>query len=571
MDPRHLLAAGAVVVVLQVVVFALAFQVTPHTGGDNAAYLTLAHSLLERGAYLELWEPGEPPHAKYPPLFPAILAAAMALGATTWTAFKGLSVLFVSLAVVVAFAWAGGRRGALFALGMALVLVISDAFVGASHWVLSEPPFLALTLLALWGAERAGGVPGLRAWWRGESGAARSSPTAGWVALVGATAILAYFTRSAGLPLVAAVALWLGLARQWRALGAFGAAFLLPALAWILRARAAGEEDYVTEIWLVNPYERELGTVGAGDLVARVVENLRIYVLDAFPAGVVGSGAGWVSLLGGALLGLALVGWSRRVWERPGLAELFAPLYFGLILLWPEVWSGDRFALPLYPLLLFYAGETLVDGGRRLGSGWAPAAGAAGFLVLVFPALGTLAGQVQTASHCRELARDAGPYACQPPPAQLFNEAAAWSAGGLPDDAVVYSRKPRIFYLLSGLPGRMYPQTRDAEEFLSQADERGIGYVVLDQLDAMSGRYLVPTLQDRQSAFCEIEAWTEPGGLQAAVLGIRPPVEEGQAASGPRQGEVPGEGLDWCPETMTRVRPGPPADLSSPDVPLLRH
>ena len=69
-----------VVLAVQAVVLVVVFDPTPHNGGDNAGYLALAHSLVDRGAYLELWDPGEPPHTKYPPGFPVILAVMMALG-----------------------------------------------------------------------------------------------------------------------------------------------------------------------------------------------------------------------------------------------------------------------------------------------------------------------------------------------------------------------------------------------------------------------------------------------------------------------------------------------------------
>ena len=72
------LGLGLVLAVQAVVLFAV-FDPTPHNGGDNAGYITLAHSLVDRGAYLELWDPEEPPHTKYPPGFPLVLAVMMAL------------------------------------------------------------------------------------------------------------------------------------------------------------------------------------------------------------------------------------------------------------------------------------------------------------------------------------------------------------------------------------------------------------------------------------------------------------------------------------------------------------
>lgn len=73
----HPVAFTAGVVALSLLLSWLAFQPTPHTGGDNAAYIALGRSLLERHAYVELHDPAQPPHTQYPPVFPAILAVAI--------------------------------------------------------------------------------------------------------------------------------------------------------------------------------------------------------------------------------------------------------------------------------------------------------------------------------------------------------------------------------------------------------------------------------------------------------------------------------------------------------------
>ena len=66
------------------------------------------------------------------------------------------------------------------------------------------------------------------------------------------------------------------------------------------------------------------------------------------------------------LAGLALGGWLASMRRRRGVAEYFFALSAGLILLWPVQWSGDRFALPLLPLLLRYATDALASLGRKL-------------------------------------------------------------------------------------------------------------------------------------------------------------------------------------------------------------
>ncbi|MEX0980439.1 MAG: hypothetical protein WDZ89_05045, partial [Gemmatimonadota bacterium] len=142
MTRRLLLLVFGVVFVVQAVVLVVGFYPAPHNGGDNAGYLTLAHSLLEHGAYLELWDPVEPAHTKYPPVFPLILAGAMLFGASSWIAFKALSLAFASAAVLLTFAWVAGRRGLGLAVGVALLFAFSDALRWSSQWILSDPPFL---------------------------------------------------------------------------------------------------------------------------------------------------------------------------------------------------------------------------------------------------------------------------------------------------------------------------------------------------------------------------------------------------------------------------------------------
>jgi hypothetical protein len=189
--------------------------------------------------------------------------------------------------------------------------------------------------------------------WALETGEQKSWD-ARWIAFGAAAALGAYFTRSAGLPLLVAVLGWLALRRRFRTLGAVGAAFALPVVLWWLRGRSAGVGDYADEFWLVDPYQPGLGTVGIGGLAARAMENGVGYVTRHVPAAVVGSQSAWLTVLGVGLVGAAVYGWVVEGRRKVGVAELFVPLYVGLILVWPEVWGGDRFVLPVLPLLFLY-------------------------------------------------------------------------------------------------------------------------------------------------------------------------------------------------------------------------
>jgi 4-amino-4-deoxy-L-arabinose transferase-like glycosyltransferase len=523
-----------------------AFNPAPHTGGDNAAYLTLAYSLLQDGRYTELFDPAGLPHTKYPPVFPALLALLMALGFRTWVAFKSVAAVATVAAAAFTYLWAERRLGPSWAAGVALLLAGSSAVVYYSHWILSDPLFLALTMMSLWALDR---------------GDEEGAPP-GWLVLGVVGAALAYFTRSAGLPLVVAVLAWLAIRRRWRPLAAAAAGMGLPMALWMLRARGAGQGEYVSEFWLVDPYDPSLGRVGLGGLVGRVGDNLVGYVGTHLPAGMVGSQGAVVTLLGVVLVLGALAGWALRLRARPGPAEIFLPLYAGLILLWPVVWSGDRFVLPLYPLLFLYAAGALHRALRARARVMLTAAGAGAFCVVFLPSLGSWTRAAADASQCGALVRRSGPFACYGPGVEAFVQAAGWAGANLPEGASVLTRKPRLFYVLSGVPSRTFPFSDDPAEHLRLADAVGSRYEMFDQWDGLAGRYVAGAVQRQPEAFCAIGGFGVDGATQ--ILGIVPAERGGGGGTGPADVRIAA-----CPPSYTTATPGQAYAPSSSRVPFL--
>ena len=539
------LAMILVVVALVHVAIALpALSPAPHNGGDNAGYLSLAHSLSSGSGYVEAWDPALAPHTKYPPLYPALLAGAMGLGAEAWMTFKLLSLLLVTLSVTVCFAWVRDRHGLALATGVALVLAFSPAFVWSTNWILSDPLFLALTLACLWSFHRSEHV----------------AVPSRWILAGCVFAILSTFTRTAGLPLVLA----LGLARRWRALSGFAGVFVVANVLWWLRSRADGGAQYVSEFWMIDPYQPDLGQAGIGDLAARVLENLQGYVLVHIPAGLSPWSGGALTGLGLVLMALALAGWVDRIRVRWTVVELFTPLYFGLILLWPAVWSGDRFALPLYPLMLFYGGEALVHGTRRIDRRLPLAVGVIAVAALLVPSVQGWGQSVSRATACREGVRVAGPFACYGEGFQQFVSAARWIGENVPDESAVFSRKPRIFYTLSGVRSRTYPLSADPDRFFREARDVGVSYVVLDRVDRLGGAYVGAVVRDRPWAFCGLAGVGE-GEIRTQILGI----VEGAVEPGGGVDTASTITLAACPQSMVRVEPRPLPAYSTARLPLL--
>ena len=565
MTPSTRLTLGLLtaVVAVEAILVAGAFNPAPHTGGDNAGYVSLAHALLTTGSYTEAFDPAGLPHTKYPPVFPALLAALMALGARTWVALKSTAAVATVAAVALTYLWAARRVGPWSALGVALLFGASSAVVYYSHWVLSDPVFVALTMAALWALDREPAEPTAS----GEAEESEGDARAGrWLAVGVAAAGLAYFTRSAGLPLVVALLAWLAWRRRWRPLALTGVALGVPALVWWMRGRGA-PGAYATEFWMVDPYQPALGTIGPVGLVPRALENLSGYVLGYGPGGIVGARGGWVSVLGAVLVAAALYGWVRALRRgRVGPAELFLPLYAGLVLLWPTVWSGDRFALPLYPLVFLYGALALRDVATRLPRLAGNLLAAAVVLALALPASASWVREAGTARACARAVAAEGAFACYGARVGAFVTAAEWAATGLPDGAAVLTRKPRIFYVLSGVPSRTFPFDQDPEVLLGVADEVGAEYVLLDEWDGLAGAYVGGAVARRPGAFCYVRGFGRPGAGGAQLLGILGP----ESRSGASAGSAEEVRVESCPaHDSVMEEPVRHSSSSSGRIPLL--
>ncbi|MEJ2338630.1 MAG: glycosyltransferase family 39 protein [Gemmatimonadales bacterium] len=345
-----------------------------------------------------------------------------------------------------------GRSAAVLAAGL---LALSPVLLEYSHYVLSEALFVVLVVAALLELERAAQES------TGEQEQRRVPP----VLLLGlAAAGGAFLTRTAGLPLLAAAVLFFALERRPRKLALAAAVASASAGGWWLYQRWASatqgaevsQPTYLREMLLRNPYDPAAGSAGPADLAIRGIENVWSYVSEILPRALAG---GWGAAPGGGAVltavglivaGLAFWGWVRRSTSRLGPAELFTALYLLMLALWPRVWTDQRFLLPLLPLLLAYA-----------------ASGAS--------------------------------YA-----------AAEWAAANTAPDAIAVSRKPRIFFWISGRRGDIYPYSTDTRVVLNALRRIRADYVVVDAISGTTSRYLIPALRENLPMFDIVYEGGEP-------------------------------------------------------------
>ena len=472
---------------LHAVLALLVFEPTLFAGGDNAGYLILGDALRSGDGYRDLYLPGAPLHAKYPPVLPGLLALLGWLGGVQLfkLAMVACTAITVWLTALV------GRRlvGEGPALFAAALLAINPTLIEYGHYILSEAPFTLLVMLAL-------------------AGYLRDDRAGTWIAVL--ASVGAFLTRTAGLTLLLALPVaWL-LRKSTRRAAMAGAAGLVAMSGWgLYQAWAAPEQaSYLQELVMRDPYDPAAGTLGPAGLLARAAINLWAYVSRVVPQtsfGVEGPpGAGWTALAI-AFCGLALFGWARKARQAPGASELFVLLYTALLAVWPDVWTDRRFLLPLVPLLgVFGFGAASHLGGGHV-KRWGPAA----LLILTgLPAVSWVVGRIPERTACLASYRTGAP--CDAPAFASFYAAARWAAENTPPAAVIANRKPRLFYWYSQRQGDLYAYSGDPEAVLRGLDSMGAGYVVVDQVSGTTLRYLVPAIQTHPERFERVYEGGEP-------------------------------------------------------------
>ena len=203
-------------------------------------------------------------------------------------------------------------------------------------------------------------------------------------------------------------------------------------------------------------------------------------------------------------------------------------------------------------MLLLYAAAALDGWTRRLGGG-AHAVGGLAVLVVLVPALGSFLGSARDARACASVLETRGPFGCYGARVVEFVDAASWMGEALPAGSAVMTRKPRIFYVMSGgIPSRTFPFDPNPDIQLAEADAVGARYVFLDRWDGQAGRFVAAAVQARPGAFCFVRGFGPGAAGASQLLGILPPGSrfEGIRTDG-------GVSLGRCPADY--VVPGAPS------------
>jgi len=484
----------AVLALLGLTVGSWTFDAKLSRSGDNAEFITLARSLARGQGLSYIHLPEARPATKYPFGFPLMLAplaaseeqiAASAQGGepiADWIAMKWLVVALFAASAPLLYLLVRREAGEAAALAVTALAITNPLLAEYGHQVMSEIPYLAFSLAALLLLQR-GLEEGRREW-------------NGWLIGGFALALWAYYVRSVGVALLGALLVHLAWRREWRRAGAAFGATVLGLLPWVLRNRAVGGGSvYLKQLIQVNPYFPDRGLLDLSTFWARISMQVRFHLQHGLPEALIPSLGYWASPISlASLVLLALAGGAvalclRRDCHR--LLLIYCVFLLATVVLWP--WPGYRFLVPAVPLLLFFIVRVMQEllgqadriGGRPAAVVFAGAAVAA----LLWGNAGLLSG----------LARQGD--ADYPPQWRNYYAAAQWLRANTSPDAVVCARKPFWLHVTSGR--RVVPyRFVEPEELLQDLDDRGVSYVVLEQLGFRQTRmFLAPAVQAKSELF----------------------------------------------------------------------
>jgi len=477
------------------IVYPLIFDHKLFLGGDNANYYILAKGLAFENSYILFNSPSETLANHFPPGYPFLMSLLMRIGAESLDAMKILNGVFLLFSSFLMFHISVKlTKNNILSLIVALFVLLNGNLLEYSTVVMSEISFCFFLLLTIYFflifKEKKGGG---------------KSP---YLYLFGLSLIVLIYIRTQGVVVLLAFLLNFFFHKQWEeAIILFCLSFL--ALApWQMRSFNLGGNTYMKQLTRVNPYDSQSLQMNTEDLGGRVKENLVRYISKEIPNALFPSikvtykdlKTGKVTkspilhwVIGFSIILFALLGIISVPMYRMFFFLLFAGI-FSVLMLWPQVWYGIRFFLPMVPLTflfsilgLFY----LVTKVFKLSSSLIESKRIA-FVLVIF-----LFFQVNPVKALQKKANIDHPVKWN-----NFLKAGSWCKENIDSKSVISSRKPGLIYAVSNRKTTRFAYTNNPQEFFDYYKKDGVTHVIFEQLGfSQSTRYLLPIIRSEPEKF----------------------------------------------------------------------
>jgi 4-amino-4-deoxy-L-arabinose transferase-like glycosyltransferase len=475
--------------------YVVALDPTLYLWGDNAHYIVVAKSLATGHGLRDIHTPGSPRFPYPVPLFPLILAPIVRIFDYDLVPLKLLVVVIGVLTVYATLRLFLRLMDAKRAVVLTALVAVSPQIVSFSHQVMTELPYLGLSLVAVMCVMDYAGDDH----WNGRK--------ASLAALTLAAAIL---TRTIGVTLVLAAAAYVvldGVGPLKRRTAKAALMCGLCAAVWL-----AANGTLIAAI----PYFAEFrhGTASAQSgathvgIRSRVAANLIAYA-GAVPETVY---YGYSlrdpapKLVGAAIIVAILLGFAFAAWRKRTLVEYYCLAYGAVLLVYEPANSGNlrRYLVPVIPFLLYYFVRGLealgvlaerIEGRRLLAARWWRAASIA---LLAFIGAWNFARTVQASVLHR-----------QPEMFDFYRwgdfrgyqRMAEWTRANTPASSVIGTRGAYVFHFWSRRRVLWAPYTSPGSNdsaIAATARQQGMDYVTTDGIAAADSALFAALARDNR-------------------------------------------------------------------------
>jgi hypothetical protein len=497
---RMLLSRHRLVFILVLGLLSAAMLLNGHLvpAGDNATYMVLGQSLVTGKGYRMISDPRSPEMALYPPGYPLLVAGVLALTGTVnellavILPLKWLSVAFYLGAIGLAYV-IFERRNSGLATATALLMTVNPELLHFSNEVGTEIPYLFLSLGCILLFERY-----------------RREPSNGMLVYVALMLALTFYVRSIALVLAVSFGVYLLIRRHFKhtlLLLFITGVLVLPWFIYTSALPTTGTSvglgrGYFALYFSSDPYG--VAKASSSDLIARLVQNLRIYALDIWPGVLFPHASSVAGVLGpvGAVFpatisALLLLGFVLEA-RRGQASEWYAVLFFASCV--GYLWAQSRLVVPIIPFAVYYflvAIHFLLELVLRTRQQIRNPVLTLACLALLLSALVADVRSIQRNLH-DGFGQSVDTYYARDAEWSNYLQAMRWIVTDTTKPAAVVCRKADLLYILTGHRALEYPYSADGVELMKSVRDNRVAYVIEDAFTwtRTTQQYLQPALED---------------------------------------------------------------------------
>lgn len=477
------------------IIYQFVFDKKLDLGGDNAMYYILGKSINIGEGFKNIHLTDVSPHSHFPPGYPLILGIFMFISKSI-VFLKIVNGLFLFSTVLLVYKllikFTDNQK---LAFVSAILILLNTHLLHYGSVLMSEISFTFFTTLSLFLFLKALDKEHFY-----------KNPSFYFLIVVSS---FAFHIRTVGIALIAGIVLFLLIKRNWKFLLGYSVGFGLSAVPWMLRNKAVGAaSSYSSSLMKINPYRPAEGNMELSDWFTRFFNNFSRYITKEIPNGMFpgievdyradATVMQW--LIGILIVSIIIYGLIKlKNYKLILLGYLLG--IFGILLLWPDVWYGIRFVLPVIPFLLFLFINGLIAllqfslSKIKVKTTISPYLGLG--LALIFM------GQLKDLNE-KSSSGYPGSY-------KNFFEMGNYVNKNLSKDVIISTRKPPLFYLYANRKVQRFAYEKDYNKFMNQLKDGGVTHVIVEQLGfPQTGQYLVPVIQANTERFKGIKTLAAP-------------------------------------------------------------